>query len=155
MRIARASVGALALLLVLGCSDAAQQVDEEETKKEIETTLQAYLPLLAEAYATGDLEPLRPWAAEKEMARIYKRVEELAAQGRILVPTFRQVTVEELNVWNYSNAYATTIEIWDLEVHASGSDQILSQEYEQSNRVKYQLKRDDDRWRVLFRTIQE
>jgi len=155
MRFARASVGALALLLALGCSDAARQVDEEETKKEIETTLQAYLPLLAEAYATGDLEPLRPWAAEKEMARIYKRVEELAAQGRTLVPTFRQVTVEELNVWNYSNAYATTIEIWDLEVYASGSDQILSQEYEQSNRVKYQLKRDDDRWRVLFRTIQE
>ena len=149
--------GLVLLLLPLfsGCSEGTFQVDEEAAKQELQETLEQYLPLLAEAYAGGDLEPLRPWAAEKEMARIYKRVEELAAQGRTLVPTFRQVTVEELNVWNYSNAYATTLEVWDLEVYASGTEEILSQEYEQSNRVKYQFKRDDDRWRVLFRTIQE
>lgn len=156
MRITRtASALILASFAVMSCSEGAFQVDEEAEKQEVQQTLEEYLPLLAAAYASGDLEPLRPWAAEKEMARIYKRVEELSAQGRTLVPTFRQVTVEDLNVWNYSNAYATTIEVWDLEVYATGTDQILSQEYEQSNRVKYQFKREDDRWRVLFRTIQE
>jgi hypothetical protein len=138
-----------------GCSEASRKIDEEATKEEIKISLESYLPLLGEAYATGNLEFLRDWAAEKEMARVYKRVDELAATGRTLVPTFRQLTVEEFNVWNYSNAYVTTLEIWDLEVYATGTEQILSQEHEQPNRVKYQLKREDGRWRVLFRTIQD
>jgi len=138
-----------------GCNEATRKADDEAAKEKIKATLESYLPLLGEAYASGNLEPLRGWVAEKEMARVYKRVDDLATQGRTLVPTFRQVTVEEINVWNYSNAYVTTLEVWDLEVYASGTEQILSQEYEQPNRVKYQLKRDDDRWRVLFRTIQE
>ena len=68
---------------------------------------------------------------------------------------FRQLTIEDVNVWNYSNAYATTHEVWDLVVYATGSEQILAEEYEQPNRVKYQLKREGDKWHVLFRTIQE
>jgi hypothetical protein len=129
--------------------------DSPVDRQEIEDTLEAYLPLLAEAYATGDLEPLRPWAAEKEIARVHKRVQDLSYQGRTLVPTFRQLTIEEVNVWNYSNAYVTTLEVWDLVVYPTGSEQVLAEEHEQPNRVKYQLKRDGDQWRVLFRTIQE
>ena len=129
--------------------------DGEVDRQEIETALESYLPLLAEAYATGDLEPLRPFVAEKEIARVYKRVQDLANQGRTLVPTFRQMTIEDVNVWNYSNAYVTTHEVWDLVVYATGSENILAEEYEQPNRVKYQLKRDGEQWRVLFRTIQE
>ena len=83
-----------------------------------------------------------------------KRIEDLSFQGRRLVPTFRSLTVEDSNVWNYSNCYVTTLEIWDLEIRATGADQVLSTQLEQPNRVKYQLKRDDGRWRVLFRTIQ-
>ena len=142
------------VLSQLGCSES-MKINEEAAKQEIKVTLESYLPLLGEAYATGNVEPLRYWAAEKEMARIYKIVTDLAAQGRTLVPIFRQVTIEELNVWNYSNAYVTTLEVWDLKTYASGTEQVLAEEPEQANRVKYQLKRDEDRWRVLFRTIQE
>ncbi len=134
-----------------GTSDSGQAANRQE----IEVMLGAYLPLLAEAYATGDLEPLRRWAAEKEIARVHKRVQDLAYSGRTLTPTFRQLTIEDINVWNYSNAYVTTFEVWDLVVRATGSDQILAEEYEQPNRVKYQLKREGEQWRVLFRTIQE
>jgi hypothetical protein len=145
----------LACLLVLfGCTGSSENRAEID-REEIQAALESYLPLLGETYATGNLELLEGWAAEKEISRIHKRIEDLAVQGRTLVPTFRRVTVEEANVWNYSNAYVTTLEVWDLAVYATGTDQVLSQELEQPNRVKYQLKRENDRWRVLFRTIQE
>lgn len=129
--------------------------DQQADREQIRATLESYLPLLAEAYATGNLEPLEPWAAEKEISRIRKRIEDMAVQGRTLVPRFGQLTVEEVDVWNYSNAVVTTFETWDLAVYATGSQQVLSEALAQPNRVKYQLKRDQDRWRVLFRTIQE
>ena len=65
------------------------------------------------------------------------------------------MTIEDVRIWNYSNAYVTTLEVWDLVVYATGSDQVLASEYEQPNRVKYQLKREGDSWRILFREIQE
>ena len=64
------------------------------------------------------------------------------------MPTFRQLTIEDVNVWNYSNAFVSTAEIWDLVVYATGTDQVLAEEFEQHSRVKYQLKRDEDGWRV-------
>ena len=70
------------------------------------------------------------------------------------MPTFRQVTVEDVNVWNYSNAFVTTLEVWDLQILAVGTEEVLAEELAQRNRVKYQLKREEDHWRVLFRTIQ-
>ena len=57
--------------------------------------LELYLPRLGQAYATGDLEPLEGLAAQKEIAAIAKRINDLAEQGRVLEPTFRQVTIEE------------------------------------------------------------
>ena len=111
--------------------------------------------MLAEAYASGDLEPLEPWAAIKEVARVKKRVTDYALQGRTIVPTFRQLTIEEVQTWSYSNAVVTTFEVWDVEVRATGGDQVLAAEYDQPNRVQYQLERSDDRWRILFRTVLE
>jgi hypothetical protein len=110
---------------------------------------------LGEVYATGDLSLLEGWAAEKEISRIHKRIEDLSIQGRRLIPTFRSLTIEKANVWNYSNCYVTTLEVWDLEVRATGTEQVLSSQLEKADRVQYQLKRQDDRWRVLFRTIQQ
>ena len=83
-----------------------------------------------------------------------KRIQDLSMQGRRLVPTFRSLTIEDANIWNYSNCYVTTLEVWDLEVRATGTEQVLSTQLEEPNRVKYQMKREDGNWRVLFRTIQ-
>ena len=145
----------VALLPACGPSEKRQAND----KAEIQATLEAYLPLLGEAYETGDIELLREWAAEKEMARIYKRVMDLLDQGRALAPTLRQITVENVKVWNYSNAFATTLEVWDVRSMVAGTDQIAAEDLGQTNRVKYQLERnmdsDDGRWRVLYRSKQE
>lgn len=124
-------------------------------RDEIQANLEVYLPLLGEAYATGNLELLREWVVEKEIARVRKRLDDLAAQGRRLVPTFRQITVEDVHVWNYSNAFVSTLEVWDLQILAVGTENVLTEELGQRNRVKYQLKREEDHWRVLFRTIQD
>ena len=121
----------------------------------IEASLAQFLPLLAVAYQSGDLEPLRPYAAEKELARIQMLISELADQGRYLAPEFLQVEVEDSHVWHSTNAYVTTHEVWNVRMHALGSDGLLAEDVEKSYRVKYQLKRDGDGWRVLFRTILE
>ncbi len=144
---------ALVLFVLVSCGSA--ETRQEVERGEIQANLETYLPLLGEAYATGNLVKLQPWAAQKEVARVRKRIEDLGQQGRTLVPTFRQLTIEDFNVWNRANAYVTTVEVWDLKVFATGTDQVLAEEVGQSNRVKYQLKRGEDRWRVLFRTIQE
>lgn len=146
---------ALTLVLTGACGGASSGSDDAEDRRVIQEALEAYLPLLAEAYSTGDLTPLEPFAAQKEVASIRRRIEDLSMQGRTLEATLRSVTVENVKIWNYSNAYVTTHEVWDLEVYATGTDQIMAKEYEQPNRVKYQLKREKDSWRILFRQIQE
>jgi hypothetical protein len=143
----------LTFLVCAACGPSAER--QEVNRDEIKADLEVYLPLLGEAYATGNLEPLREWAVEKEMSRVMKRLDDLVAQGRRLVPTFRQITIEDVNVWNYSNAFVTTLEVWDLQILATGTENVLAEELGQRNRVKYQLKREEDHWRVLFRTIQE
>ncbi len=150
-------VAIMLLALSLGACGGgpAGETDEDRDRQAIQEVLETYLPLLASAYSTGDLTPLQPYAAQKEVASIHKRVQDLADQGRTLQATLRSVTIEDIKAWNYSNAYVTTHEVWDLEVYATGTDTILAKEYEQPNRVKYQLKREDDGWRILFREIQE
>ena len=141
---------ALALLLaVAACSsgERQQQVDTEA----IDAALRLYLPRLGRAYATGELAPLEGLAAQKEIAAIRRRISDLADQGRILEPTFRELTIEDATVFNYANAYVTTVEVWDLRSLATGSRQQLAEDLGQRNRVKYQLKREGDSWRVLFR----
>ena len=143
------------LVLLASCGEASKS-EEMVDRQEIQEMLEAYLPLLAEAYSSGDLTPLEPYAAQKEISSIYKRVQDLANQGRTLEATLRSVTIEgNVKVWNYSNAYVTTHEVWDLTVFVSGTDQVLGEELEQPNRVKYQLKRENDTWRILYREIQE
>ncbi|MFQ5350177.1 MAG: IMS domain-containing protein, partial [Thermoanaerobaculia bacterium] len=93
-------------------------------------------------------------AAQKEIAAIEKRISDLADQGRILDPTFRQLTVEEVTIFNYANAYVTTVEVWDLRSLATGSREQLAEDIGQSTRVKYQLKREGGGWKVLFRAKQ-
>ena len=142
----------LILLAAVACGSAEerQQVDTASIQQALET----YLPLLGRAYATGDLEPLEGLAAQKEIAAIAKRINDLAEQGRVLEPTFRKLTIEEVKVFNYANAYVTTVEVWDLRSLSTGLREQLAEEVAQSNRVKYQLKREGDSWKVLFRAKQ-
>ncbi len=151
MRVPRIALSLL-LLAVVACSSSEkrQEVDTES----IAAALEAYLPLLGQAYATGDLTPLEGLAAQKEIAAVEKRISDLADQGRVLEPIFRELTIEEATVFNYANAYVSTVEVWDLRSLATGSREQLAEDIGQRNRVKYQLKREGDSWRVLFRAKQ-
>ena len=141
------------LVLLVACSSG--ESGESSARQEIEQMLGEYLPVLAEAYSEDDPLRLSEWVAEKEVARVHKRIEELAAQGSMLKPTFQSVTVEDVKIWGNANAFVTTVEVWDLRSVAVGSDQLIQEVEGQVNRVRYQLKKDQGRWRVLFRTIAE
>lgn len=142
----------IAVLMVAGCTS--EQERTQVAKEEIRAVLaDGYLPRLAEIYAGADPQILEGWAAQKEIAGIAKRVQELAEQGRSLEPELRAVTLEEVNVWSHSNAYVSTLEEWDLRVYNTGTRALLSEELGQHDRVKYQLKRTDTGdWIVLFRS---
>ena len=146
---------ALALLLLLAAACISGEEQQRIDTESIAAALELYLPRLGDAYATGDLAPLEGLAAQKEVAAIAKRISDLADQGRILEPTFRELTVEEVKVFNYANAYVTTVEVWDLRSLATGSREPLAEDLGQRNRVRYQLKREGDSWKVLFRQKQE
>lgn len=138
--------------MLLGCG---QETVSDADREAIRATLAEYLPRMAEAYATGNVEVLRGVAAEKEVAIIYKKVSDLMnEEGRVVEPTLRDFVIEDVTVWNHSNAFATTLETWDFRVLVSGSDTVTSQVDGQRNRVKYQLKRRPEGWQVLYRTIE-
>jgi hypothetical protein len=45
-----------------------------------------------------------------------------------------------------------THEVWDIRVFALGAEQEISRDANQSSRVRYRLKKDDEgRWKVLWR----
>jgi len=148
---------ALSLVLALGfaaCGPSAEKIEVQ--RSEVESDLAEFLPLLAKAYSDGDIETLRGHAAEKELARITKRVQELADQGKVLIPKFHSVTVESVNAWSQNQAFATTVEVWDLKLYALGADlRLLSETVQESTRVKYQIRHDGERWRVMARQIEE
>jgi hypothetical protein len=149
------AVTGLALVLAAGVLVAGCQSDERTAEVErgaIEELLAEYLPLLAEAYRTGNVEVLRAVASEKELAAMSKQIGDLMSQeGRVVDPELESFTVEQIEVWNYSNAFVTTIEVWDLKVLASGTETVLSEVDDQRSRVKYQLKRRDEGWQILSR----
>ncbi len=143
---------AFLLSLAAACATPAQQ--EARARQEIQAHLEAYLPRLAESYASGEPAGLGGLAAAKEIAGVEKRISDLAFEGRRLQPAFRGLVLESVEVWNYSNAYATTLETWDLRIYATGSERLLSERIGEKSRVKYQLKRDEGRWLVLFRAVE-
>jgi len=151
MRVPRTALSLL-LLATFACASGEEQKQVDTAA--IAAALEAYLPLLGQAYATGDLAPLEGLAAQKEIAAVEKRISELADQGRVLEPIFRELTVEDVKVFNYANAYVTTVEVWDLRSLATGSREQLAEDVGQRNRVKYQLKREGGSWKVLFRAKQ-
>lgn len=143
----------LILSSLIACGDS--EVEEEIDRQEIEAFLNAYLPKLGQAYAERDSSVLEGMAVPKEMSKIEVRVRELAAQGRVFEPQFKTLVVEDVSVWNYSNAFVTTFEYWDLRSFSLGARVPMSESLDQGNRVKYQLKRRDDSWVVLYRELDQ
>lgn len=142
------------LCIVTACGGGTAEVDPE-VRQEIMTLLEAYLPKLGTAYAENDPAVLEGLAAPREIAAIEKRLADIRLEGRRLEPTFESVTLEDLQVWGYANAYVTTQEIWDIRTYSTGSEQMLTEQVAERNRVKYQLKKIDGDWMVLFRTLLE
>ena len=154
-RMRRLPTLALVAVLSLGWISCGDGEESGEAREEIELLLEQYLPLLGEAYSNNDPTRVEGLAAAREIAAIEKRLRDIRLEGRILAPTFQSVVIEDLEIWGYANAYVTTQEVWDIRTYSTGSDQLLTEQLTQRNRVKYQLKRIDGQWMVLFRTILE
>lgn len=148
------ALSALALLLVLGLSSscgAPSEQDLTEAREEIRATLMEYLPKMAEAYRSGDVEPLEGYTTQKERAILDKHITELERRGLSMDTELLTLTIEDLNLVNYANAYVTTVETWDVTSYAVGTDRVVGEDLGQSSRVRYQLKREGDRWIVMAR----
>lgn len=145
----------LPALLLAGACGGDSPEEEAADRDEIQAFLEEYLPRMAEAYRTGDVESLTPYTTQKERAAISSRVREMAESGQILAPELESVEVEDVTVWSAVNAFVTTVEVWDVRVLATGTETVVREEENQPNRVKYQLKREDGAWRVFGRQLEE
>jgi len=146
---------ALVLCLAAGACGPSKVEQDAADRERIQALLEEYLPELGRAYAERNANLIAPWVAPKEVARVNQRIEELYAMGSILEPQYHRVTVEELQVWNNSNSFVTTVETWDVRRYASGSMEPIGEDLGQTQRVRYQMKREGDAWKVLYRTIEE
>lgn len=143
------------LTFAVACGDAGSDGVSVADRADIEALLDAYLPRLAEAYRSGDIEVLRGYASEKEMATLYKLISDLMAEkGRFISSDLKSYEIEEIKIWNHSNAFVRTSELWDVQTIASGSETVMSEMLDQRHRVVYQLKRTDEGWRVILRNRQ-
>jgi hypothetical protein len=149
---APAALGAT-LALALGCGGGEPAGDAAD-EQAIRATLEGYVEGLGEAYRQRDASALGDVAVPKEVASVGRLIDEQAARGQYWDADLQQMTVEEITPWNVSNAFATTLEVWDVRLRAIGTDALVREAPGQSQRVKYQLKRIDGRWQVLFREVQ-
>ena len=157
----RVGRAALRLLAAVGCavglvacSETGPDGASEEDRSAIEAVLADYLPKLGAAYATGDFEPLASGAVPKEVETVKRVVYELEmGESRTLRPSLQSFEIERVDVWRYSNAAVTTLEVWDIESLASGTERVLSSGTDRY-RVRYQFKRRDEGWKVIDRRIE-
>lgn len=151
----RRSLRLLALVFLFAACGGASPEEAAANRDEIEAFLQDYLPRMAEAYRTGELETLEPYTTQKERAAIARRVREMAQKGQILAPELESVEVEDVTVWSAVNAFVTAVEVWDVRILDTGTESVIREEVNQPNRVRYQLKREDGEWRVFGRQLEE
>jgi hypothetical protein len=161
---ARRLLGGLAAILAVaicsGCGGGGGEQDSPAAasaadRQEIQRTLEEFLPLLAEAYATGDLEPLSPYAVERLRAYTAKRIDDLRGQGLVLRPRFHSLVIEDLKTWGNDFGVLTTLETWDLTYHAAGGDTVVSDRPAVKSRVVYQVKKEGGRWRLFHREMKQ
>ncbi len=159
-RLPRASAPTVVVSAILfaggaaGCAETGPDGASEEDRIAIEIVLADYLPKLGNAYANGDFDALASGAVPKEIATVRKRVHDLEMEAsRTLRPMLKSFEIERINVWRYSNAAVTTIEVWDIDSLASGTERLLSSATDRY-RVRYQFKRRDEGWMVIDRRIE-
>ena len=146
---------AIALVVLLAACGPSAVEKEAADRDQIAALLEDYLPELGRAYADRNANLIAPWVAPKEGARVNQRIEELYAMGSVLEPEFQRVAVEEMQVWNNSNSFVTTVETWSVRRYATGTMELIGEDIDQTQRVRYQMKREGDDWKVLYRTIEE
>jgi hypothetical protein len=146
---------ALALLLVavaLGaaaCRPSPEEVAVE--REELRATLEDYTTRLAQAYAFTDATLLAPVASQREVASVARNIDVLARAGQRLATDLKELEIEDVDSSGPGNAYVSTFEVWEIRVMDLGSDRLVSIDRDQRNRVRYQLEKEEGRWRVLWR----
>ncbi|MEM8963383.1 MAG: hypothetical protein AAGD38_18005, partial [Acidobacteriota bacterium] len=138
--------------------DGGADADPQAIRAEADAALRAYLPQLAAAYKEGDATLLTDYAAPKEIASVAALVEQLADRGQFYDNRLEQLTVEKTSA-DRTTIYATVVELWDVDVRAVGSEELVNSYEDLRYRVQYQLKRGDgelaERWLVYFRAVLE
>jgi hypothetical protein len=148
--VAIAAVAALAVVASLAaCRPDVQEVAVEE--EAIRAVIARYADLLSQAYAFTDSSLLEPVASQRERAAVETNVRQLADQGQRIATDLKDLQIEELRMSDLDNAYVQTFETWEIRVMDLGSERVISVDANQRNRVRYQLKRQDGEWRVLWR----
>lgn len=147
---ALAAVAALALLTSLAaCRPDEQEVAVEE--EAIHAVIERYADLLSQAYAFTDSSLLEPVASQRERAAVETNIRQLADRGTRIATDLKELEIEDIGMSDLDNAYVQTFELWEIRVMDLGSERVISVDPNQRNRVRYQLKRQDGVWRVLWR----
>lgn len=138
-------------LLAVGCGPSEER--RAEDRQAVERLVADYAARLAESYRTGDANPLREVATEREIARVLGQIQSLAAEGRALRADLLRQTFDSVEVHRATAATVTTTESWRLRVVALGTEATVSESPEQSNQIVYTLTRDGGRWWILSRAL--
>jgi len=140
----------LALLATLAaCGPSAEETEED--REAILEALETYNERLSQAYAFADPSVLEGIAATREINSVRTNIARVASEGKRIVSELEQLTIEDLNHYQASNAYVQTFEVWDIQVQAVGSDEVISRDRDQRSRVRYQVKREGGEWTVVWR----
>ena len=149
-RAAAFAVAALALLASLAaCRPDEQEVAVEE--EAIRAVIDRYADLLSQAYAFTDSSLLEPVASQRERAAVETNIRQLADRGTRIATDLKELEIEDIGMSDLDNAYVQTFELWEIRVMDLGSERVISVDPNQRNRVRYQLKRQDGVWKVLWR----
>lgn len=145
-----AAVLALLVLALPACERTPEQIEAD--RGEVEEILERYAAQLSQAYAFTDPTALEEVAMPREVASVENNIARMAQDGRRIAADQKELTIEDLDVFQVGDAYVRTHEVWDIRVFAIGAEQEISRDENQSSRVRYRLKKDDEgRWKVLWR----
>jgi hypothetical protein len=124
-------IAALAMAGALACGGGGEERRATDPasaadRQDIERMLNQFLPALASAYGSGDVESLRPYAVERVLAYTEKRINDMLGQGMVLRPRFESLVIEDIRTWGNDFAVVNTLETWDLTYYATGGESVVS-----------------------------